>query len=122
MAGIYSLKYRDTRPILEAALKNPDGTAFDLTGATSWKLQIKLADGSALSRDMVVQGTATAGVLRYTPIATDWNVSSGGGTVGGFVVGEHRIEFEVIGPSTARSTFPNTGYDVMRIVADIGQG
>ena len=54
-----------------------------------------------------------------------------GGTVGGLVPGptiplqptdvEHRMEYEVIGGSS-RMTFPNDGYDVLRILADIGQG
>lgn len=135
--GTFYLKLRDTRPILEVALLNPDGTAYDLTGATGWKLHIRLSDGTRLSRNMIVQGAATLGVLRYTWITTDWNAAStpdsdGAFTVGGLVASpslplavgsvDHRMEYEIIGPSTQRLTFPSDGYDVLRITSDIGQG
>ena len=110
----FDLKYRDTRPILEVALKNPDGSAFDLTGATVWKLHIWLSNGDKLSRDMVVTGAATLGILRYTWLSSDWNA-------GGLIVGEHKMEYEIIA-ATARQTFPNDGYDLLRIISDVGQG
>lgn len=137
MSGVFWLKQRDTRPILEVALKNPDGTAFDLTGSTGWKLHIWLSDGSKLIRDMAKFGVDVNGVLRYTWVATDWNAASspdvnGSYAVGGLVVGptlpltpsqhEHRMEYEVIGPTTTRTTFPNGDYDFLRILADVGQG
>jgi hypothetical protein len=133
---IFYLKYRDTRPILEAALKNPDGTAYDLTGSADWRLHVWLADGSKLVRTMAVYGPATNGVVRYTWIATDWNAASAPDaensyTIGGLVVGptlplavgqrEHRMEYEIVGPSPVRLTFPNGGYDTLRITTDIGQ-
>lgn len=133
MASVFYLKYRDTRPVLEVALKNPDGTAMDLTGSTSWKLHIKLNDGSTLMRNMVKEGADALGVLRYTWIATDWDAVSAGGTVGGLVVGptkrvngagvnvEAHMEYEVIA-GTSRLTFPNNDYDILRIIDDIGQG
>jgi hypothetical protein len=136
--GIFNLKYRDTRPILEVVLKEPDPgnpgqlRVHDLTGSTGRKLHIWLSDGSKLIRDMAVEGLETAGTLRYVWIATDWDPVSGGGTIGGLVAGptipltpgqiEHRMEYEVIGPSGARLTFPNDGYDTLRILTDIGQG
>lgn len=137
-AGIFYLKFRDTRPILEVSLLNPDLSAFDLTGATGWKLHIRLSDGTTkLVRNLTVQGAATLGILRYTWIATDWNVAStpdadSSYTIGGLVLSptlpltagqlEHRMEYEIIGPASARQTFPNDGYDILRIVSDIGQG
>lgn len=129
--SVFALKYRDTRPPLEVVLKNPDRTAFDLTGSTAWKLHIWLADGSKLVRDMTKVGADTAGILRYAWISTDWDPVSAGGTVGGLVARplplapgerEHRMEYEVLGPATARLTFPNDGYDTLRILEDIGQG
>lgn len=138
MAGeIFYLKLRDTRPIFETALKNPDGTAYDLTGSTAWKLHIWLSNGDKLVRTMVKQGLDTAGVLRYTWIATDWDAASspdvnGSYQVGGLIAGpslplspsdvEHRMEYEVVGPGTVRLTFPNDGYDILRVTSDIGQG
>lgn len=122
--GVFNLKYRDTRPPLEVALKNPDGSPFDLTGSTQWKLHIWLADGTKLVRDMTKGAPDAAGVLRYTWLSTDWDP---GGLVAvplplapGQI--EHRMEYEVVGPGTARSSFPNDGYDVLRVRPDIGQG
>lgn len=128
MATAY-LKYRDTRPILEVALKNPDDTAHDLTGATAVKLHIKRPDGTVVTRDMVVV-SAAAGTVRYTWVAADWDTSNVNGYLeagpealpvrkGEF---EHRMEYEVLGAAGARTTFPNDGYDTLRIVSDIGQG
>ena len=110
---VFNLKYRDTRPILEVALKNPDGSAYDLTGATITKLHIKRSDGTAVAKDMVVFGAATNGVLRYTWLSTDWSSD--------LIVGQHQMEYEVVN-GTARTTFPNDGYDLLKILTDIGQG
>lgn len=126
MAGqMFYLKYRDTRPILEVVLKDPDGSVHDLTGATTFKLHMWLSDGTTkLTRDMTLFGPAANGTLRYTWLATDWDA-------GNLVIGpvlplkpgevEHRMEYEVMA-GTARLTFPNDGYDVLRILTDIGQG
>jgi hypothetical protein len=144
--NIFPLKYRDTRPIFEVELHDPAplgsapgtvGPVHNLTGSTGWKLYIWLADGTTkLSRVMVPDANLLLGILRYTWIATDWGAASspdgnGAFTVGGLVVGpalplalgtrEHRMEYEVVA-STARLTFPNGGYDSLRIITDIGQG
>jgi hypothetical protein len=137
--AIFHLKRGDTLPILEVVLKNPDGSVHDLTGSSSWKLHIRLSDGTELVRDMTKQGLDTAGTLRYTWVATDWDAPVGApATVGGLVAGpplplargvvEHRMEYEVLGPSGGRLTFPNGGdmasqaYDTLRIWDDIGNG
>jgi len=140
--NVFSLKYRDTYPILEVTLLKPDKAPVDLTGATSLKLFIKLSDGSRLARTMTVFGAPTQGVLRYAWVAGDWAApsipdSDGAYTVGGLVVGptlpltpgvhEHRMEYEVVW-GTARLTLPNDGtsagdaYDTLRVWSDIGQG
>lgn len=128
--GIFYLKELDTRPVLEVALKNPDGSAHDLTGASGWELHIRLSTGVRLSRDMVVYGAATDGVLRYTWLASDWaaladlNLNADGAyTLGGLRIGGHEMEYEVVN-ATSRLTFPNDGNnnDVLRITDDIGQG
>ena len=123
--GVFYLKYKDTRPVLEVALKNPDGTPYDLTGSTDWKLHIRLNTGVVVTRDMTKVGADQEGRLRYTWLATDWDQP------GGLVVGptlplqptdvEHAMEYEVIGP-TSRQTFPGGGYDTLRIQPDLGQG
>lgn len=128
--SIFTLKENDTLPVLEVSLLNPDGTAHDLTGSTGWKLHIKLADDdeTVVTRDMVVVGDADEGVLRYAWTADDWDPENADGYL---IAGptlplapgerEHRMEYEVTGASGARMTFPNDGYDVLRVVPDIGQ-
>lgn len=113
--AVFYLKYQDTRPVLEVVLKDPDDSVHDLTSSTGWKLHIRLSDGTKLERSMVIFGAATNGTLRYTWIATDWDA-------GNLVVGSHDMEYEVVGPSPARLTFPNSGYDKLSIIEDIGQG
>ena len=138
--AIFYLKKRDTRPTLVATLKNPDGTVVDLTGSAV-RLLITLSDGTKLIRTMVVDASPATGIARYTWVATDWDVASGttvdgaypvGGLIvspgtvkaSGFVVDvgatEHRMEYEVVN-GASRLTFPNDSYDVLRIVADMGQ-
>jgi hypothetical protein len=122
-AEIFYLKYRDTLPVLNVLLKNPDGSAFDLTGSTDWKLHIQLSDGTELTRTMTKNGDDTDGNLQYQWLSTDWDT-------GNLVaspslpmkpgVKEHQMEYEVIGSN--RITFPNDGHDILRIHDDIGQG
>lgn len=127
--AIHTLKFRDSRPVLEVFLKNPDATAYDLTGATIWKLHVLKNDKTIFTRDMVVTGSAALGCLRYTWVAADWVE----GTAGGFLIAgptlplavgaaEHQMEYEIIGPSTVRATFPNDGFDTLRVTPDIAQG
>lgn len=111
--GTFYLKHQDTRPILEVTLKDPDDTAHDLTGATV-KLHIRLEDGMLLSRDMVIDSDPTTGIVRYTWLTADWTDA--------LVVGTHRMEYEVLGPSTARLSFPNWRDHELIVFADLGQG
>lgn len=125
---IHWLKYGDTLPILQKVLLNPDGTPYDLTGATALKLHIRLTDDTLVTRDLVAEGPLTAGVVRYAWVAADWDPLN----VDGFlIVGpslppvkgtfEHRMEYEVI-KGAARLTFPNNGHDILRVWDDLGQG
>lgn len=114
MSDFY-LKYRDTLPTLEVTLLDPDGTAHDLSGATSAKIHIRLSSGTTATKSATIYNPS-GGVLRYTFLATDWTDL----TVP-LIVGTHRMEYEVLGPSTARLTWPNDGYDTLRITDDLGQ-
>jgi hypothetical protein len=124
MPDRFVLKYRDTRPILEVALKNPDGTAHDLTGSTAWALHVRLPDGTTFTRSLAKQGADTAGVLRYIWQAADWvsgtsppePVLPAPAPSGRRLL---RMEYEVTGGSS-RMTFPNDGYDLLEIVGDMG--
>lgn len=114
----FNLKARDTRPILEVALTNPDGTAHDLTGSTAWKLHLWVDASTVLTRDMVKEGADTAGVLRYTWQATDWDAGNLPTPISPYGKQEIYMEYEVIG-GTARMTFPNDGFDILEITGDL---
>ncbi len=55
-------------------LKKVDGTALDLTGKTATIKYKNYAGGSVVSRtnpDLVVVGSASAGQIKWTPLAAD---------------------------------------------------
>lgn len=118
--GTFYLKKGDTRPVLEVALKNADGSAFDLTSATI-KLLIELNNGTKLSRPMGIEGDPTDGVARYAWVAADWEADN-------LIVGpsppftpqdvDHKMEYEVT-QGTLIQTFPNNGWDNLRIFQDL---
>lgn len=116
----FYIKRRDTRPILEAALKNGDGTAYDLTGAGSVTLHILTAGGTLVSKAMSVYGAPTNGVVRYTFLAADWTDIPASPSTLRFGDNDHRMEIEVVN-GTLRLTFPNDGYDTLRVTDDLGQ-
>lgn len=117
----FYLKSRDTLPILQVVLRNPDGTVHDLASSTAWKLHVELP-ATVFTRDLVKQGADAAGTLRYVWVADDWDPAN----LAGFLPApssalvEYPMEYEVIGGTTARLTFPNTGHDTLRIIRDIG--
>ena len=115
--GTFYLRANDTRDVLEATLLKPDGTAYNLTGATSVTLHIKLASGTTLSRTMTVNPDPATGIVTYTWLAADWTGSPC------LAMGTHRMVYEVIGPALARKTFPTTDEDIdtLEISEDIGQ-
>ena len=113
----FLLKHGDTLPIMVVALLDADGTPFDPTGSTDWKLRIYISAAVQLVRTM----TLTDGELEYAWLPTDWDAPSGGNPapVGGLVEGAHRMEYEV-SFGTNRITFPNGGYDTLRVIGEIG--
>lgn len=111
----FYLKYRDVLPILEATLLKPDNTVYDLTGAVSCTLHIRLSNGTTASKTMTIYNIV-GGVVRYSWLAADWTHPTTP-----LIVGTHRMEFEVLGPGGARLTFPNDRYDQLQIVSDVGQ-
>lgn len=116
--AVFTLKVRDTRPILEVALKNPDGSAHDLTGTTAWKLHIQVSPTVIFTRDMAIEGPQADGILRYTWQAADWDVLPT--WVRKYQPKELEMEYEVFGGAEPRQTFPNGGYDILRILGDVG--
>lgn len=112
----FYLKHRDTLPVLEVALKDPDDTAHNLTGALSATLHIKLEDGTAVpGKAMAFDSDRLTGIVRYIWQALDWAPS------GELVAGVHTMEYEILGPADARMTFPNDDEDNLAIRVDLGQ-
>lgn len=103
----FYIKRGDRLPAFTRTLEDADGVPVDITGgAVLFKMQ-PMQGGS------VIQGTctvvaATAGAVRY-----DWRAGDTD------LVGMFLAEWEVTFSSTLPETFPNGGYDVVRITADI---
>jgi len=119
----FTLKAHDTLPILEVALKNPDGTAVDLTGITDLKLHVKVSPTAVFTRDLVKQGSDTDGVVRYTWVATDWAPIEPTdpklpNTQGLYQTTELEMEYE-LNTGSGRMTLPNSGYDLLVILGDV---
>jgi len=122
------LKFRDTLPILEVPLLKPSGAAVDLTASTAIWLHIALENRSTrISRQMVVEGAPTNGIVRYTFVPADFTVEP-------FLIpGIHRMEYEVLGTGVERQTYPNNDplrspddpqwmpYDRLIVPDDLGQ-
>ena len=115
----FPLKSGDTRPILEARLRNPDESVHDLTGATGVTLHVELPDGTVFSRPMEIVLPETSGLVRYVWTAADW---AGAPPALPTLLGRGKIdlpmEYEVVGGSSTL-TFPNWGTDTLRIVGAI---
>lgn len=145
MPDAFYLKRGDTLKVLQVTLERQDPTdpdsylAADVSAADAVSLNIILSDGTVLTREMTVSDGPN-GVVTYAWAEADFAAGSGGSgtkaspyTAGGLVaspalpladgVDEHRMEYEVLGPSTARETFPNNELgDVLRITDDIADG
>lgn len=62
----------DTAPSIYGALKNDDGSPFDLTGCTvRFQMRWLLDNRLFIDHSAVVVGTATAGNVRYDWVAGD---------------------------------------------------
>lgn len=113
MADFY-LKYRDTRPIIEVTLLDPDDAPYDLTNTDNVYLHIYLNNGTTVSKTMSINVDPTTGKASYTWQSTDWDA-------GGLVKGRHRMEYEAV-TGTTRLTFPNDSYDTLNVKGDIADG
>lgn len=104
MAETFYIKQGDTAPALRCTLKDPSGTAVDLTGA-SVVFNLLAADGTVLvNRQSVVLVTAASGIVEYQWQAGDTDTS-----------GTHRGEFEVTYPDSSVETFPNDSFIPVRM-------
>lgn len=111
MANVdFSIKRNDTGPALRKFLEFSDGTAQDLTGATV-RFIYQNADGTGsatVGGGTVTVIDATAGELQY-----EWQAAD---TATARLV---HAEFEVTTSGGDVLTFPNAGFIVVDVVADL---
>lgn len=104
----FYIKRGDKLPAITRTLEDANENPVDLTGgAVAFRMQ-SIHGGSVLGGTATVVGPATAGNVRY-----DWTA---GDTA---LEGVYIAEWEVVFSGTSRETFPNGGYDVIKITADI---
>ncbi len=107
--GTLVMKKDDLEPKYVATLCNADGTAVDLTNATSVSLIVKQSTGG--SKYFKAAG---AFVDRYNGVVSYTWASGNTDTAGNF-----QMEWEVVWPTNRPETFPNNGYDTLIIGASL---
>lgn len=106
--GTLQMKKDDLEPKYVATLRNADGTAVDLSNATSVSLIVKQQGGAKYFKGTAAFIDKPNGIVSYT-----WT-SGNTDTVGSF-----QVEWEVIWPTNRPETFPNVGYDTLIIGASL---
>ena len=107
--SLFYIKRNDTLPILDVSLLTPSGAAYDLTTATGVRLVIRLVSGTTITKAMTIPAPATAGLVRYTWVPSDWN---------DIPAGAHKMVYEVTLPAGVQ-TFPTSGYDNLMVQEDL---
>lgn len=105
MADFY-LKQNDTKPSIQATLKNADGTAIDLTDATV-DFHMSLNGVNVVDAAAVVV-TALSGIVRYDWAAADTDTP-----------GTYDIEWEITFVDASIRTVPNSRHDKLVIYPEL---
>lgn len=104
----FYIKEGDTSPELQATLKDAEGSAIDLTGASA-RFHMRAPGAAAAAVDAAATVvTAASGIVKYTWIAGDTDVA-----------GRYEAEFEITFGDGSIESFPNRGYIPVRISSDI---
>lgn len=94
----------DTDPDLEATLKNPDGSAVDLTGASvAFSVMAPRGGGNVFTSSCTITDAAN-GVVKYNWGSTDTDSP-----------GRYRAQFKATYASGDVEHFPNDGYHTLVI-------
>lgn len=104
----FLMKRGDTAPSLRATLRNPDGTAVDLTGATVRFLMRDRISGASRVTASASLVTPASGIVQY-----DWQAADTS------TAGTCDAEFEVTFASGKIETFPNSGFFQVVLQGDI---
>ncbi len=94
--------------MLDATLKNADGSAVNLTGAAVTFHMRKRGATTAKVDAATTIVDAVAGTVRYSWAADDTDTE-----------GMYDAEFEVVDSAGEIQTFPGTGYLVVEVVEDL---
>lgn len=103
----FFIKQNDTSPSLLATLRDFDGNAINLTGA-SVRFHMKDLNGTVKIDEAMTVTNPTLGMVRY-----DW-VTGNTDTVGTYYV-----EFEVTYSDNSVETFPNNGNKTISVVREL---
>ena len=108
MTTPFYLKTGDTSPALSVTLKDADGNAVDLTGATVVFNMNNEDDEQVIDRGACTILVAASGTVKYSWSAADTATA-----------GYYTAEFEVTYSDTTVETFPNRGYLEVQITDDL---
>lgn len=103
----FFIKKRDTSPAFQVTLKDASDTVVDLTGSTI-RFHMVTPTGTTVIDASATIVTATAGVCKY--------VWASGDTAS---AGDYNAEFEVTYADSTIETFPNYGYETVRVYEDL---
>lgn len=107
MAEPFTIKRNDTSPVYQATLKDGDGDAVSLSGATV-RFHMNAKDGSSKVDAAATVVNASGGIVKYTWQAGDTDTA-----------GRYRVEWEVTFSDSSVETFPNGTFDEVIIPADL---
>lgn len=103
------MRQNDTAPFLQATLKDENGLAVDLTGAT---VVFSMRDASTQTLKV---NESTANVTSPTDgeVQYEWNTGDTD------TVGSYEAEFEVTYSDSTIETFPNTTYIEIDVIEEV---
>ncbi len=100
----FYIKQNDTSPALQVTLKDGDGNAVDVTGATT-VFSMSVGGVTKVSEQSVTAVTAASGIVKY-----DWQAGDTG------TVGNYLGEFEVTFGDGTIQTYPNNHDNRLEII------
>ncbi len=120
MSADFYVKQNDLAPIISGTLTDEDGAAVDIAGATLALTMTPMdgttakVDGAAASNDQngdaaTAEANGTKGAWSYAWVAGDTDTA-----------GYFNVEVQVTYDDGTPETFPNDGYVVVKITAELG--
>ncbi len=107
--GTFFFKQGDTVPKIQTILKDGAGVIVDLTGATvKFKMRSKFDATVKIDSAALVVSPGTDGLVEYQWVTADTNTP-----------GWYDAEWEVVFPGGKIETFPNKGYDTIKIAIQV---